>query len=279
MSRRKYGTPIRYTGGKKNSLKTLDQYFIKDYTHYREPFIGGGSVFLYLKQFQPDASYWINDIYHNLYCFWITLRDHGQEMHSFITKLRQDHPNPETCKSLFSEVKEQIPHVDIFTKGCYFFILNKTSYSGLTEQGTFSPQASVSNFSQSCIDYLLEVSPMLANVKITNLDYTELFKDVPDNTFTFLDSPYDILNKSKNNALYGKNGEHHKSFDHIKFYEDVKELKGKWMITYNYSDVLLERWKDYYCLEWKLKYGMQWEKDENGINKAKEKSELLVMNY
>ena len=119
---------------------------------------------------------------------------------------------------------------------------------------------------------------MLEGVKITNLDYSELLEE-KENCFIFLDPPYDILQKNKNNALYGKNGEHHKSFDHQLFYDKVSQCQSKWMITYNYSDVLLERWKNYNLLEWKLKYGMQWDTGKDGKKTAKEKSELLITNF
>lgn len=270
-------TPLRYPGGKSRAIKHLDQYFVKDFKSYHEPFIGGGSVFLYLKQFNPDAFYWINDKYYNLYCFWKELQSHGKDMVDFILSLRGRYNTPDKCKDLFIDIKDKIESSNDFEKACYFFILNKCSYSGLTETGTFSPLASESNFSISCIKYLLEVEKMLEGVKITNLDYSELLKG--DGDFVFLDPPYDILKKNKNNALYGKNGEHHKLFDHDKFYQDVDKCESNWMITYNYSDTLLNRWKKYNLLEWKLKYGMQWDTDNQGKKTAKEKSELLITNY
>ncbi len=271
-------TPLRYPGGKSRAIKHIDKYLPKDFAEYREPFIGGGSIFLYLKQFNPTAKYRINDKYYNLFCFWKTLRDRGDEMVKFLMDLRTKYPNPETCAELFKSVKRDMESADDFTKGCYFFLLNKCSYSGLTETGTFSPQASVSNFSESCIKYLSVVSPMLRGVDITNDDYSTLLDNTGDNVYVFLDPPYDILIKSKNNALYGKNGEHHKSFDHEKFYADVDACKHRWSITYNHSDTLLNRWSKYECIEWKLKYAMQWEKND-GVNKAKEKSELLITNF
>jgi DNA adenine methylase len=272
-------TPLRYPGGKSRAIKHIDNRLPRDFSEYREPFIGGGSIFLYLKQFNNSAKYRINDKYYNLYCFWKTLRDRGDEMVKFLSDIREKYPTEESCSEIFKTAKKDIASADDFTKGCYFFLLNKCSYSGLTETGTFSPQASVSNFSKSCINYLSEVSPMLKGVDITNEDYSSLLSNDGDNVYIFLDPPYDILVKSKNNALYGKDGEHHKHFNHEKFYADVDACTHKWSITYNYSQVLIDRWKKYNCIEWKLKYGMQWEKDDNGVNKAKEKSELLITNF
>ena len=41
-----YKTPLRYPGGKSRACTKMDQYFpdLRNYTEYREPFLGGGSV-------------------------------------------------------------------------------------------------------------------------------------------------------------------------------------------------------------------------------------------
>ncbi len=62
-------SPLRYPGGKS---KAIDQILplIPHFEEYREPFVGGGSVFLALKQMYPERKYWINDLYLALYKFW-----------------------------------------------------------------------------------------------------------------------------------------------------------------------------------------------------------------
>ena len=39
-------TPLRYPGGKSRACVKMDQHFpdLRDYTEFREPFLGGGSV-------------------------------------------------------------------------------------------------------------------------------------------------------------------------------------------------------------------------------------------
>ena len=51
-----------------------------DFSEYREPFVGGGSVFLALKQQFPNAKYWINDRNEELCCFWKNVRDHARDV-------------------------------------------------------------------------------------------------------------------------------------------------------------------------------------------------------
>jgi DNA adenine methylase len=62
-------SPLRYPGGKSRAAETIAK-LIPDFDEFREPFLGGGSVFVYLKQRYPNKTYWINDLYLELFKFW-----------------------------------------------------------------------------------------------------------------------------------------------------------------------------------------------------------------
>ncbi|MFN7658083.1 MAG: DNA adenine methylase, partial [Dolichospermum sp.] len=47
-------SPLRYPGGKSKAIKQISEYLPKKFSELREPFVGGGSVFIYLKQKYPD---------------------------------------------------------------------------------------------------------------------------------------------------------------------------------------------------------------------------------
>lgn len=55
-------SPLRYPGGKSRSVCRISQ-IIPDFDEFREPFLGGGSVFIYAKQKFPKKKFWVNDIY------------------------------------------------------------------------------------------------------------------------------------------------------------------------------------------------------------------------
>ena len=144
------------------------------------------------------------------------------------------------AKELVQSVcKAEIDTYDDFQKAVAFFIMNKCSFSGLTENSTFSRTAANSNFSLVGADKLAQFSELIKNWKITNIDYSEVMNaDGPENTFVFLDPPYDIKD-----FLYGKNREMHKSFDHDVFAENVYKCPHKFMITYNVNERLEELYK------------------------------------
>ena len=79
-----------------------------DYTEYREPFLGGGSVALYITQMYPHLDIWVNDLYEPLYNFWRELQENPNEIRSQLIQLKQRHPDPSSAKYLFLESKEYL---------------------------------------------------------------------------------------------------------------------------------------------------------------------------
>ena len=273
-------TPLRYPGGKSKAIKTLAQWYPKVITEYREPFIGGGSIAIDITKANPDIPVWINDLYVPLYNFWVQLRDRGKELSERVRDEKQktlDEGDVDKitakAKELFNRYKAEIDTYDDFEKAVAFFIMNKCSFSGLTENSTFSKTASNSNFSLVGADKLAKFSELIKNWKITNIDYSEVMKAKGyADTFIFLDPPYDIKD-----FLYGKNREMHKSFDHDLFADNVSTCMHKFMITYNINDRLLDLYKNYNLKEWKLRYSMA-HRGDKGTNENI-KTELLVTNY
>jgi len=273
-------TPLRYPGGKSKAIKTLSPWFPKTISEYREPFIGGGSIAIEITKSNPDIPVWINDLYVPLYNFWVQLRDRGEELSERVREEKQrtlDEGDKDKvtakAKELFNKYKAEIDTYDDFEKAVAFFIMNKCSFSGLTENSTFSQSASNSNFSLVGADKLAQFSKLIKNWKITNIDYSEVMKAHGSrDTFIFLDPPYDIKD-----FLYGKNREMHKKFDHERFADDVYICVHKFMITYNVNDRLKELYKNYNLKEWKLRYSMAHRGDKGTDENIK--TELLVTNY
>jgi len=272
-------TCLRYPGGKSKATKTLAPWYPETFKEYREPFIGGGSVAFYITQAYSNVPVWINDLYVPLYNFWIQLRDNGNELSERLKEIKnrvsdfatQDERDA-SHRELFDKLRVDINTQEGLERAVSFFILNKCSFSGLTENSTFSPTASRSNFSFVGIEKLKEYSKLMKNWKITNIDYSEVMNAPGEDAFVFLDPPYDIKD-----FLYGKDREMHKSFDHELFAQNVYKCSHKFMITYNVNERLLELYKDYYLREWKLRYSMA-HRGEKGTDENV-KTELLVTNY
>ncbi len=267
-------TPLRWIGGKSRAIKKMEKFnpdmdCIKE---IRDPFLGGGSYPLYLAQKYPDKKIWVNDIYEPLYNFWCVLKNDSENLVKILTSKRLEYPYEERCKILFLQSKEILndKNKSNLDRAVAFFIINKCSFSGLTEIGSFSKGSSMTNFNHSTIDNLLEYSKVIQNWKITNLDYTELLKDIDENVFVYLDPPYDI----KSN-VYGKKGKIHKIFNHLDLKETVLKFndphKSKLMISYNKDISGLTN--NYFDLTYTMK------SDKKYINEQKQRNEVLITNY
>ena len=91
-----YKTPLRYPGGKSRACVKMDPYIpdLRDYKEYREPFLGGGSVAIYITKKYPDLKIWVNDLYEPLYNFWKVLRDDGDVLYEILCDLKSRYPDP-----------------------------------------------------------------------------------------------------------------------------------------------------------------------------------------
>ena len=270
-------TPLRYPGGKSRALTNLFRFLpdLSQVTEYREPFIGGGSVAIEVAKRYPKVDIWVNDLYEPLYNFWCELRDHGKEMRDQLVQLKYRHCDPSSARVLFEQSKDYLNGTQSDTsnlsRAVAFYVINKCSFSGLTESSSFSKQASESNFSMRGIDRLPDFSLMIKDWKITNLSYEKLLTDDRD-TFTYLDPPYDI----KSN-LYGRRGSMHKCFDHDTFAADCDRFIGPQCISYNSSNLVKERFEGWTVAEFAHTYTMRSVGSYN-TDQASRK-ELVLLNY
>ena len=270
----KLKTPLRYPGGKSRAMKFLGEYFPDSIQGYVEPFLGGGSVALWVTQQYPNAYMHVNDAYYPLYCFWKTLQTEGKAMAMRLEEIKLSTGDDEIAqRDLFAKA-QQLMHddrQDPFVVACSFYIANKCSFSGLVSS-SFSRQAYHGNFTINSIRKLPDYQMLIAGWDITNLDYSYFMIGSTDMDFIFLDPPYDIKS-----FLYGKDGDKHKSFDHDEFKFHVDNLKTRFMITYNANPKLIDLYKTYYCLQWDLKYTMR----STGTYRQDQDSrkELLITNY
>ena len=268
-------TPLRYPGGKSRACTKIGQFLPNMYTYreFREPFLGGGSVAIYLTKMYPSLSIWVNDLYEPLVNFWKEVQHSGEELYTTLSDLKLKHPNPDSAKGLFLESKEIINSQDKskLERAVAFYVVNKCSFSGLTESSSFSAQASDSNFSMRGIEKLTGYQEIIQDWKITNLSYEDLLTDWR-NTFIYLDPPYDI----KDN-LYGKKGDMHKKFDHDKFAKDCDDHTADMMISYNSSQLIKNRFKNWNAVEFDLTYTMRSVGDY--MSDQQTRKELLLLNY
>ncbi|UKO98037.1 DNA adenine methylase [Nostoc sp. UHCC 0870] len=264
-------SPLRYPGGKSKAINQIVEYLPESFAEFREPFIGGGSVFIYLKQKFPHLKFWINDLNQELFLFWkIAQSDISRlvaEVHQIKAKYRDG-------KLLFKELTSvDVNSLSDLERAVRFFVLNRITFSGTVESGGFSQEAFHKRFTYSSIERLEKLASILTpDIQITNLDYSEVINADGKNIFLFLDPPYFSATKSK---LYGRDGDLHTSFDHHRFAEILQKSHHQWLITYDDSPRIRDNFKDAHIYEWELQYGMNNYKQ----GRAAKGKELFINNY
>ena len=271
-------SPLRYPGGKSRALKQILPLIPMNIAEFREPFVGGGSVFFAIRSLFHSRikTYWINDFNYDVVCFWRQARDNNPAL---VEALTTTHANATDGRALFAELtadkdalSENRSLLSEFERAVRFFILNRITFSGVVDSGGYSPSAYANRWTASSIARVGQVAPYLRDVNITCEDYADVLFHEGENVFLFLDPPYWKATTSK---LYGVRGSLHTTFDHAQFAENMKKCPHKWLITYDDSPVIRELFDFAEIQEWTLQYGM------NNYRKttAAKGKELFIKNY
>jgi DNA adenine methylase len=267
-------TPLRYPGGKSRAICQIIP-CIPDYDEFREPFVGGGSVFLAAMQMKnPKAFYRIRDLNYEVYYFWNELKTNGEKLVAEIQRFKDSYSDG---RKLFEFMVAENNNRSTLDRAARFFVLNRITFSGTTDSGGYSEEAFKKRFTQSSIERLKPFPKLIEKVEITYGDYETLLlepaRDEKSEVFVFLDPPYHKPSKSK---LYGKNGDLHISFNHVRFAESMKKCSHKWLITYDDSDEVRKLFDFANIYKWQLQYGMN---NVSISGKAEKGNELFITNF
>lgn len=261
-------SPLRYPGGKSRAVVHISQ-FIPDFKSYREPFLGGGSVFVHLKQRYNANDYWINDFNKDLYLFWKICKEENRELVNLIRKIKSEY---RFGKELYYAFRINRNDSSELEKAARFFILNRITFSGLIDSGGYSEQAFQNRFTESSIDRISDLGCLFEKTTITNKDYEYVVNKNGNDVFIYCDPPYFSTAKSK---LYGKNGDLHKDFDHFRFAEVMKKCHHKWLVTYDDCEEIRSNFSFANIYSWTLQYGM----NNTGHKAERIGDEVFISNY
>ena len=263
-------SPLRYPGGKSRAIQQMKLLLPKGFEEYREPFVGGGSFFIYLKQAYPELKIWINDLNPELYYFWKYAQIDSEKLAKEVSKIKTERKDGQELFAELIAVKNET--LTEFERAVRFFVLNRITFSGVVESGGYSQLAFVGRFTDSSIERLAKLGKLLEGIEITHLDYRKVLSSGGKEVFTFLDPPYFKATKSK---LYGKNGILHTGFNHDEFAAEMKKCRHSWLITYDDSPEIRKSFQFANIYDWELQYGMNNYKQ----GKADKGNELFISNY
>jgi DNA adenine methylase len=265
-------SPLRYPGGKQKALAQIAAQLPSSCAEYREPMVGGGSVFLHARTNGMAKRYWINDQFEELIAFWQTVQntDDCRELSRQLEQLRTSFKSAAQIKKYFLQAR--LEHTEeTFRQALLFFFFNRVTFSGTTRAGGFSSSAALRRFTESSIKRLAPLPAALDDVKISCVDFEEVVTAPGKDVFIFLDPPYFTATR-----LYGKNGNLH-AFDHERLSSALKRSPHRFLITYDDCEEIRRLYKWAPKVEsWSLQYGMN---NCNREHLSKVGCELFISNY
>ncbi|HEY9777561.1 MAG TPA: DNA adenine methylase [Planktothrix sp.] len=266
----KLRSPLRYPGGKQKAIEQISR-LLRNSHEYREPLVGGGSVYFHARSLRLAKRYWINDKFAELISFWKTVQDPDMcvRLMKELEQLREKFKSAEQIKKYFLKAREEKPD-DPYREALLFFFFNRVTFSGTTRAGGFSSAASLNRFTASSIERLMPMPEALAGTKITNQGFESVINKPGKDVFIFLDPPYFTATK-----LYGHGGSLH-DFDHDRLAHLLKRTDHRFLITYDdCSDIRkLYEWAE--IKGWSLRYGMN---NCSLQHESKIGAELFIANY
>lgn len=256
--------PFRWPGGKFYALKILEQ-FIIEHDEYREPFVGGGSVFWS----KPKVEFnWINDIDPDL-IHVLNYISSSKGAESLVEIFNKEN---EPSKERHGEVKILSPENSLQRAFKYYY-LNRTSYSGKMKNPSWGYREKRSLPPNRWHERIIPCSKKLKDVKVTCLDFVDVITAPArgKKILMFLDPPY-FLAKQENHYV--------KSFkkdDHIRLANVLKETKYNFFLTYDDCAEIRElySWANIY----EINFFYRLDNSNNNGDKRKKGNELVITNY
>ena len=198
---------LKWVGGKRQLLNALSPLFPKDYDVYCEPFLGGGAVLFYLK---PNKAI-VNDVNGDIMNLYQVVKT---DVEALIVKLKTFKNTSDCYYQVREWDRDKILYesMDPVARAARILFMNRTCFNGVyrvNSKGFFNvPYGRYKNPIIADEVNLRAVSQYFneADIEFCSGDYADVFANLPQNSFVYLDPPYDPVSDTANFTGYAKGG-------------------------------------------------------------------------
>lgn len=267
---------VKWVGGKRQLLDDITALVPTRISSYCEPFVGGGAVLFAL---QPHNII-INDLNEELVNLYAVIQNNIDDL---ILDLKQHENTPEYFYSIrdWDRNKSSYQNLSPVQRASRVIYLNKTCYNGLfrvNSAGEFNtPFGHYQNPNIVNEPVLRAVHNYLrsSNVSLSCQDYAQVLENLPENTFVYLDPPYDPVSDTANFTGYNKGGFGKEEQIRLKECCDLLARRNiKFLLSNSSTDFVRELYGDYRITIVRAKRSV------NSVgSKRGEIDEVLVRNY
>ena len=259
----KVKSPLRYPGGKFYALKHIMPYIeCVDHDEYREPFLGGGSVFFAKTKVKYNI---LNDLEFEIINFYKSILDDEMKC-KLIDRFEKEVAN----KVRHNEVKQMIPK-NALEKAFKTYYLNRTSYCGIINSPAWGYAEGKSSPPKNWGKFIENASAKLNNVELFSLDYSDILK-MPakgKKVLVYLDPPYYHADQRR---AYTKS---FTSDEHLRLADNLLSYQYKFCLSDDDCPEVraLYKWANIYDVSW------LYNTDNKPGKKTKACRELIITNY
>ncbi|PGC34599.1 hypothetical protein COI51_16345 [Bacillus toyonensis] len=215
-------SPLRYPGAKSKVLNRYTKYFKTQHSEYREPFVGGASIFL--GKHPVDINV-LNDKDYNVYAFLYAVKNYPDLL---CQRVKETKP---TINLWLEKKAANLNDKGILETAFDFFFFNRTNYSGIYSANPLGGLTQKSKYKIDCrwnnerlCKQITEMSNKLKNVELLNTDFEEIISREGKDVLLIIDPPY----YHKGNSLYSTKMSHN---DHLRLAELLKNTQHKYVLT------------------------------------------------
>ncbi|SEH29910.1 MULTISPECIES: DNA adenine methylase [Chryseobacterium] len=194
---------LRWTGSKRWFVKDHIQKFLPHkFNNYHEPFLGGGSVFFFIKQFlvTDQKEFYLSDTNKELINVYEQLRDGPEDVINCLKKFKNS-------KDDYYKIRNYNPRINS-KKAAKFIYLNRTSFNGIyrvNANGIYNvPYGHRPNVDFVTEDLLRNVSKLLQGIKFSTQSFEEALLSVKKGDLVFLDPPYTVAHENNGFIEYNQ---------------------------------------------------------------------------
>lgn len=250
-------SPLRYPGGK-TAITPMVERIIKDNglrgAHYSEPYAGGAGLALSLLLKGVVSDIHINDYDRSVWAFWYAILNHTDEFIELIKTTDITIEEWHRQKEVQADKKYQDPLILGFSS----FFLNRTNRSGIIEKaGVIGGLEQKSKYSLDCrfnklglLEKIRTIALHKDRINLYNkdaLDFITEVDEIEEKVFFCIDPPYFVKGQSLYTNFYEPS-------DHVELCDAIKQIKSKWMLTYDYSPYIRQLYRDFRQYSFSLNY-------------------------
>lgn len=235
---------LKWAGGKRQLIPQMEKYLKKiKYTNYYEPFLGGGSVFLYM---QPEKAV-VNDYNNDLIECYKCIKDSYKELISKLEEYETKNTEEDFYRIREYDRKEEFKNWSPVEKAARLIYLNKTCYNGLfrlNSAGQFNTPFGKYKNPNICNKPVLKALHEYFNkndITFISGDFEECCKDVEKGSLVYFDPPYDQFDDQVNFVGYTENGFTKKDQERLKKLCDKLINKGCTVVISNSATPFIKK--------------------------------------